>query len=423
VAPSAAHPAAPVATVLVRNAAAYDARAFRVAETLRGMGYDTEIVAVVSAFVADPPAAHHGIPVRRLDPRSPLGELVGRRPGTGGERSAGGEAAPRPGRRRATTGALRRLLARPNALLKTLDYYRLALRALRARPPVLLHCNDYPTMWVGVAAHFLLDSRLVYDSHELWPDRNGRQEWRPWLIAAEALFVRVADRCIVTSPGHADAMARRYRIAPPTVVRNVPARAATVVLEPPPGEPTAVYLGGVMPGRGLEQAIAALASVDGLRLRIIGPGRPGYRECLAGLARAQGVAARVSFPPMVPTDRVVEASAGCHLGVALFQPTCRSYVLGLPGKLSEYILGGVPVLASDFPVHAAFLNDLGAGELVDPTDPEAIAEGCRRLLEPDRQREVRARLAQAPERLSWSREREVLEAVYREAAAPQAALQ
>jgi glycosyltransferase involved in cell wall biosynthesis len=280
---------------------------------------------------------------------------------------------------------------------------------------VLLHCNDYSTMWVGVAARFLWGTRLVYDSHELWPDRNGRQEWRAWLLAAEALFVRAAHRCIVTSPGHADAMARRYRIAPPTVVRNVPGTTARVSPEPPTGDPTAVYLGGVMPSRGLEQAIEALVHVDRLRLRIVGPGRPGYRERLAALARVNGVEERLSFPPPVSTDRVVEESAGCHLGLALFQPSCRSYVLGLPGKLSEYVLGGVPVLASDFPVHAVFLRELGAGELVDPTDPRAIAEGCRRLLDPGRQREIRARLAQAPERLSWTRERAVLEAVYRDA--------
>ena len=62
--------------------------------------------------------------------------------------------------------------------------------------------------------------------HELWPDRNGRPEWRPWLLACERLFVRLADATITTSPGYAELIARRYRVLPPVVVRNIPAHRA-----------------------------------------------------------------------------------------------------------------------------------------------------------------------------------------------------
>ena len=80
-------------------------------------------------------------------------------------------------------------------------------------------------MWIGVAAKLARGTPVVYDSHELWADRNGRPEPRAWLLAAEALFVRVADEVVTTSPGYAEELARRYRIAPPTLVRNLPAGA------------------------------------------------------------------------------------------------------------------------------------------------------------------------------------------------------
>ena len=88
--------------------------------------------------------------------------------------------------------------------------------------PALVHANDWNTMWCGLAIKLTCGARLVYDSHELWAERNGRWERRWWLLASEALFVRVADEVITASPGYADALGRRYRSGRATVVRNIP---------------------------------------------------------------------------------------------------------------------------------------------------------------------------------------------------------
>ena len=92
--------------------------------------------------------------------------------------------------------------------MTTLDWYRKAIAAVRRLRPEVVHCNDWNTMWIGVAAR-LSGSSVVYDSHELWADRNGRREMRWWILACEWLFVRVADRTITTSPGYADVLAHR----------------------------------------------------------------------------------------------------------------------------------------------------------------------------------------------------------------------
>jgi glycosyltransferase involved in cell wall biosynthesis len=403
------------ATVIVRNPVVHDARILRAANTLLGLGYQVEILGIQSRFDADPPAAHGPVPIRRLGSSRSLAPAL--------QRAV--ERLRKPAESAVTSESARRRFRGPGLVvkrlylgLKTLAYYCRAIRALRERPPALLHCNDYSTMWPGVFARLALGSRVIYDTHELWADRNGRYESRAWLSAAESLFVRVAHQSVATSPGHAHAIARRYRVEPPTVVRNIPdvvPHAGPV--DPPPGPPTAVYVGSVIPQRGLEQAIEALAMVPELRLRVVGAARPTYRAILAASARAHGVQARVDFCEPVAPQEVVGVARGAMFGLALFQPNCRSYVLGLPNKLSEYALAGVPALVSDLPVHRLFVEELGAGELVDAASPAAIAAGFRMLLDPDRQRAIRARLADAPNRLSWSHERRVLENVYRAAVA------
>jgi hypothetical protein len=156
--------------------------------------------------------------------------------------------------------------------LRTLDFYRRAIGIVRRTRPALIHCNDYNTMWVGVAARAMGGIVVVYDSHELWPDRNLRPEPRWWLLACEALFVRCAHITITASPGYAEVMARRHRITQPKVVRNIPASrpggAAEQVEDPVQASggsnhSVALYVGALTSGRGLETSIKAMALVPG----------------------------------------------------------------------------------------------------------------------------------------------------------------
>ena len=202
---------------------------------------------------------------------------------------AAARARPRPrsgrARRRAAGSppAWRRAGLRVHRALTAADYYRQGIGAVRALRPALLHCNDWNTMWIGVAAKLGRGTHVVYDSHELWADRNGRPELRPWLLAAEALFVRAADEVVTDEPR----LRRRAGAAlphPAPDARPQPPRpAARPTAARPVGPPTLVYVGGLLRGRGLEQAIEALALVPELRIALIGPVAEPYRaELLSG---------------------------------------------------------------------------------------------------------------------------------------------
>jgi glycosyltransferase involved in cell wall biosynthesis len=407
-----------VAAVVVRNTASHDARVLRCARTLRSLGYDTLVLAVTSDDERADRATGEGIPIVRLSPRAPLAGAVRRlcrqRPeqpagedGAGGQRAMpGGQDVP------PTPGAVARIYR----LLRTLSYYRRGIAAVRRLQPRIVHCNDYNTMWIGVAAKLLVGSAVVYDSHELWADRNGRSEPRWWLLACEALFLRIADGTLATSPGHADELARRHRVAPPRVVRNIPEHpVANGNGAAPDAGTTLVYAGALTSQRGLEQAIAALPATPGLALRILGPGADSYRVALRRLAEERGVAERVELCPAVAPHRVAGAIAPAAAGLALIQPTPRSYALSLPNKLFEYLAAGLPILASEAPTIRAFVEANGVGLTVPADDPEAIAEGMIEIVEPKRNAELRAAVREAARRHSWEREAEGLRQAYREA--------
>lgn len=407
------------AVVLVRSSAAHDSRVLREAVTLRELGF--RVLLVEFASEQDPPTEPgvEGICVVRVSPEEPLRRLVQRgrpepafEPPEGAVLTAHSERPPEvgaPGRRAATLAPLRRFVGRHAYALHAIPI------VLRARP-ALVHANDYITMWIGVAAKLVRASRLVYDAHELWPDRNGRTEWRPRLLAAEWLFVRLADTNLTVSRGCAEVMSGRYRIAPPVVVRNVADR--TVSAQHPPeglragGLPLAVYVGLIAPGRGLEQAIRALADVPDAALLLLGRSSDEYRERLTRLAAEVGVADRIEFRPPVPSAAVIDTIAGADMGLALIQPVSLSYEQSLPNKLFEYAAAGLPILASDLPVMGPLVREEGLGEAVPVEDVAAIAQAMRRLADPDGNAEARERVRAFRERINWQTERRVLEKVY-----------
>lgn len=409
------------ALIIVRTPATHNSRELREAHTLQALGYRPQILGVVSEQVPDRHGTIQGFPVTRLAPTSPLSWLRKR---LGGSRSTG-PAGPGSGAssKGSGSGAPGSIAVRVHRWFRTIDFYRRAIATVRALRPALIHCNDYNTMWMGVAARLMGGTAVVYDAHELWADRNGRPEPRWWLLACESLFVRCAHQTITASPGYAEIMARRYRIPRPKVIRNIPAngpgdRSALARSEASPdgGEPIAVYVGALTSGRGLEISIRALAQVPGARLRLVGPGHDRYRAELGELARREGVADRVELVPPVAPEQLVDAIREASVGLALIQPVCLSYRMSLPNKLFEYVTAGLPVLGSDLPSIGRLIEEHRIGLVAQPYEAADVAAKLTAILEPAHNEEFRRAVRAAAEHLRWESESRLLADIYVEAA-------
>jgi len=413
--------------LLVRNGVDHDARVLRAARVAERVLPGTALVLGVATATAPAGAAVvEGVQVLRLPARPPgLTRLLGLTARVNG-------AAPAPANGAITAAPALTWAARLRRILSGLSFSRQAFSVARQTRPELVHANDWNTMWTGLAIKLGFGARLVYDSHELWPDRNGRWEWRPWLLAGEALFMRVADEVITSSPGYAEELASRYRVSRPLVVRNIPEpctaagssspshRASQELLSSighsqlagPPSPPRVVYVGGLMPGRGLEQMIDSLPLLPDVRLCAIGPGASRFRMDLLRRARAAGVEDRVVLrAPVAPGD-VRGVLLGAAAGLCLIQPICRSYELSLPNKLFEYAAAGVPVLASDAPVIAAVVRAHGLGQVVAGDGPRAIATSLERLLAPEGWRLASERAGAFAAGNDWRAEADALAGVY-----------
>ena len=277
------------------------------------------------------------------------------------------------------------------------------------------HAHDLDALWPAARASARRGARLVYDSHELFVEQSSlvhragvRGFWR-WL---ERRLVRRVDRVLTVSAAIADKLQQPYDLEPPPVlVRNLPPFREPVAgngLRQALGldgddEPLVLYQGGFLTDNGLAEQITAMSRVEFGRLVLLGSGP--MEESLRSQVASMGLHDRVHFLPRKPFPQLHPLTCGADLGLCVIKPAGNSFLWSMPNKLFEYLMAGLPVLAGDTPEIRRVIEDTGAGVLVDPEDPDAIAEALRELLTDEPRRlHLGEAAARSAREYCWERE-------------------
>lgn len=267
------------------------------------------------------------------------------------------------------------------------ELHRRMRQALLEIPARAFHASGLYVLPAAQAAARKYGARLVYDVRELYPHVSATVG-KPWARAfwslLERRYIRRADAVLTVGDAIADRLSATCGIARPAVLYNIPIRkpvpSRPIPLAPglDPDVVTILHQGHMMKERGCEQLVAAMRNVEGAALVFLGAGplRPALRE----QAQAVGVAQRVHFVDPVPSDRLPEYAASADLGVTLLQDTCLNHRFALPNKLFEYLMAGLPVVASDLPEIRRVVAPHDVGVLCEPGDQAALTDALRRAV-------------------------------------------
>ena len=131
----------------------------------------------------------------------------------------------------------------------------------------IIHAHDLNTLPGGYWLARKVGAKLVYDSHELYLDRNRSSEYSSfgkWLRKKlEKFLCRKSDLVITVNDSIAEILADRYEITKPTIVMNIPVRKVSTALNEKnkdlrlllniqTGHKVLLYSGAITFNRGLE---------------------------------------------------------------------------------------------------------------------------------------------------------------------------
>ena len=141
-----------------------------------------------------------------------------------------------------------------------------------------------------------------------------------------------------------------------------------------------VFVGHVVPAKGIEELLVALASVDDVVLNVIGVVESGYRSQLEAQHRELIESGRVVFHGPLPRENTLQFVSASDI----FALPSRDIYEAFPFSLLEAMALGKPTLVSRvgaMPVMIAVGEEDCCGVCVDPENAESLREGLERMIE------------------------------------------
>ena len=268
------------------------------------------------------------------------------------------------------------------------------------KPDVVIASSTYPLdIWVARRIARMAAALLVYEVHDLWPlspiELSGMSPQHPFIRlcqAAEDAAYRDADVVISMLPKVQDHMASRgldlrklvivpngiapddWQLAAPPLRDDL---ASAIAAQRAAGRTVVGYAGsmGLPNALGVLLDAAALLRDQPIAFVMVGDGHE--RERLAQRIADEGLTQVVLLPP-IPKAEVPSFLAQIDIAYIGWQRV-PIYRFGIaPNKLMDYMMAGCAVLhsveAGNDPV-----AESGCGLTVAPENPQAVADGLRRL--------------------------------------------
>jgi len=264
----------------------------------------------------------------------------------------------------------------------TMTTFKILLLAMKMDGDVY-HFHDPELMLAGLALK-LKGKKVLYDVHEDLPRQVLSKVWikplfRRMVSMLVEKFENFSASCfdgVVCATPH---ILRRFEsINEKSInVNNFP-RVEEISLAPSWGqrENEICYIGGISENRGIRELVSVMENVDA-PLNLLGQFQNiSLREELI----SKPGWAKVREYGQVSRDVVVQVLSLSKVGIVILKPI-SNYIDSLPIKMFEYMLAGVPVVASNFPVWESIISEHECGICIDPQDISGISHAINLLLE------------------------------------------
>jgi len=284
----------------------------------------------------------------------------------------------------------------------------------------IYHFHDPELMGVAVLLKLFTGAKIIYDVHEDTPKSILSKDWinRHLRIVVAFIFDIIEKNisryfdCIFAATA---SIAENFKKCNVVLLSNYP----DVSRFPEKRERqkndcyTLFYCGGLSKIRGIKEIVLALGFIKqgyNIRLRLAGKFDDPKFEKEVNVLKEWS---RVEYLGYLSKADVIKNYYLVDCGLICIWPE-PGHLKAIGDKLFEYMLAGLPVIASDFQLWKEIVEENGCGICVDPLDPQDIAQAVEFLIE----NPLKAKLMgdngrkAVLEKYSWDKESEKLLRVY-----------
>lgn len=308
-------------------------------------------------------------------------------------------------------------------LFEVLKYFELLIRVVFkfTRSDLrTFNAHGLSVLPIGAVIKLLTGASLVYDTHELETQRMGLKGARQYFsLLCERLLIRFVDHTIVVDKSIADWYIDKYKLSANSVsiARNIPQRSlipstkGNFIRQTIPsikeGDTVFLFVGIFGENRALPEMLEAFAQTDKSKhLVFIGFGP--LQEYIESFAAKHP---NIHVLPPEPPSNLLNVTSSADIGLVLFENTCLSHYYVLPNKLFEYLLSGVPVIASNFPEMKQIISSYNCGWTCEPNSNELLK--IINSLNPDDVQQKRNATKKCKEDFAWENEVRDFEKIYK----------
>lgn len=311
------------------------------------------------------------------------------------------------------------------------------LKAINGVPKPIIIVRDLPLVRAATLIARFTSARVVFDMAEVYPEmyrssaQYSERSWLNTVIKNPEVAARY-EKSVLARVDHTIVMIEESRDR--LLAMGVPEEHVTIVSNTPPIEKyngqrhkhtgetlRIVYVGFLTELRGLDLLVEAVAryiekgnAKTSIQVDIVGKGAT--KEKLITLTKTLDIEESVRVHGWLSHDEVNRLMANANVG-ALTYRVCGHWNHTIPNKIFDYMLAGLPVLATAVLPIQRIVREVNCGVVCDGLNPDDIAEKLDHLKNPDVRQALGENGYQAVfEKYNWESDKarlnEVMNAIY-----------
>lgn len=295
--------------------------------------------------------------------------------------------------------------------------------------PEIIHVHDLPSLELGVLLKKTFNAKLIYDSHEIYPEQFSYDTQRYKLeYERESKLIKNIDHLVSVNDYCVERIKEIHRISVPSTTisnsvkiddvnsLNFATRqriwhekhklAKNVII--------AVFQGGINPVRNIDELVESLTHLpEHIHLGFITFAKdiPHYKK----LCEKLKILHRVHFEIELDWEDVIDYLKSADFGFIPYQNTSDNALAATPNKMYEFLVANLPIIAgTNLPQVANFVAENNIGYVSTLSDSKSYATAFLNAIE--WKKDTNPNLAEifksAQEKYSYSHEEENLFRIY-----------